>query len=159
MFLRLAADLVLRCLLAVSVTAGVAVALLDEGVFLRTEPSARVTESTFGVFTECGALVASNRVPLVVGQTFGWRIEVPDGQSVVWQEQLILPEAPLSWSGSHFIDISDDGTTALTAGADVPFEGVLEHGFQITEGDPAGDYELRLWIDGRLHDRVVFHVE
>jgi hypothetical protein len=159
MHLRLAADLLTRSLLALTVSLGVASILVDEGTFLHVEPSARVASSSFGAWTPCGQFVATDRVPLVAGQGFGWHLDVPDGQPVVWHEQLILPAAPAEWSGAQFVDISDDGRVATTAGVDVPYEGGLEHGWSITEGDPAGDYELRLWVDGRLHERFFFRVE
>jgi hypothetical protein len=159
MHLRLAADLVVRSALAFSLSVGLAAVFVDEGMFLHVQPSARVAATSFGVWTECGHLVVTDRVPLSVGQSFGWQIDIPDGQPVVWREELILPVAPSTWSGAHFVDVSDDGRVATTAGVDEPWEGVLEHGWQITEGDPAGDYELRLWIDGRLHEQFFFRVE
>jgi hypothetical protein len=146
MHLRLAADLVFRSLLALSVS-------------VRVEPSARVASSTFGTWAPCGGFVATDRIPLSPGQGFGWHIDVPDGRPVVWHEELILPAAPAIWSGAYFVDISDDGRVATTAGVDVPFEGSIEHGWSITEGDPSGEYELRLWIDGQLQDRFFFTVE
>ncbi|MBM4279387.1 MAG: hypothetical protein FJ137_01045 [Deltaproteobacteria bacterium] len=159
MHLRLAADLVLRSSLALGVSVGVAQVLVDEGVFLHAEASPRVASAEFGVWTGCNDFLATEHVPLAVGQSFGWHIDVPDGRPVVWHEELVLPEAPASWSGAHFVEISDDGRVATTAGVDVPWEGSIEHAWSITEGDPAGEYELRLWIDGRLHERFFFQVE
>ncbi len=159
MTLRLAADLTLRSLVALFVSLGVASTLVEQGTFLTPEPSVRVTSSSFGTWSLDDAFPSTDRIPLVAGGTFGWRVVVPDGRPVVWHEELILPEAPAQWSGGGFVDISDDGRIAWTAGVDAPWEGVLEHGWAITEGDPAGEYELRLWIDGRLHDRFFFRVE
>jgi hypothetical protein len=159
MYLRIAADLTARSLLALTVSVGVAGVLVDGDFFLREQPSARVTGTEFGSWTPCGTFVAADRVPLAVGETFGWQIEVPDGRPVVWREELVLPAPPSQWSGAHFIDISDDGRVATTAGVDVPWDGVIEHAWSITEGDPPGEYELRLWIDGRLHERFTFVVE
>jgi hypothetical protein len=159
MHLRLAADILLRSALALGVSFGVASALVDGGVFLHVEPSARVASSTFGLWTACGDLIATEHVPLSPGQEFGWQIDVPDGRPVVWHEELILPAAPAEWSGAQFVDISEDGRVATTAGVDVPFEGSIEHTWSITEGDPAGDYELRLWVDGQLQARDFFRVE
>jgi hypothetical protein len=157
--LRLAADLLLRSVLVLSISLGVA-ALLDDQQG-RPEPGlgARVTAAEFGTWTRCNDFVATADVPLVEGQTFGWRIAVPDGRPVSWQEELILPAAPAVWSGAHFVAVSDDGRIATTSGAALPWEGSIEHAWSITEGDPAGDYELRLWIDGRLHERFFFRVE
>ena len=159
MYLRLAADLTLRSLLALSVSVGVASALVDSDVFLRTQPSARVAQSSFGSWTPCGAFDVTDHVKLSTGEAFGWRLEVPDGRPVVWREELILPSAPAEWSGAYLIDVSDDGRVATTAGVDVPWDGVIEHAWSITAGDPPGEYELRLWVDGRLHERFFFHVE
>jgi hypothetical protein len=159
MHLRLAADLLLRSALALGVSIGVASVLVDSGAFVHVAPSARVASATFGTWTDCGALVATDHIPAVAGQSFGWRIHVPDGRPVVWHEQLILPAAPAEWSGARFVDISDDGRVATTASVDVPFDGVIEQGWTITEGDPVGDYELRLWVDGQLHERFFFRVE
>jgi hypothetical protein len=159
MYLRLAADLTARSLLALTVSLGVASALVDGEVFLRTEPSVRVSSAAFGSWTPCGAFLPADRVELVPGATFGWHVEIPDGRPVVWREELVLPAAPAQWSGAHFIDISDDGRVATTAGVDVPWGGVIEHTWSITDGDPPGEYELRLWIDGRLHERFRFVVE
>ena len=49
--------------------------------------------------------------------------------------------------------------TAVTAGVDTPWNGELAHAWSITDGDPPGDYELRLWVDGRLHEIYRFHVQ
>jgi len=159
MHLRLASDLFLRSLLGFSVALAVAGLLQDERFFLVEHPSARVAATQFGVYNDCEGFVQTTSVPLVVGETFSWRIAVPDGQPVAWREELVLPEAPLTWSGAHFVDIRDDGKVAVTAGIDVPWDGVIEHAWSITDGDPKGDYELRLWVDGALHEVFRFHVE
>lgn len=158
MHIRLASDLFFRSFLGFGVAVAVAAFLQNEGV-LFTHPSARVATTSFGIYDGCDDFVATDDVPLAVGQTFAWRVSVPDGQPVAWREELVLPSAPMTWSGAHFVDIRDDGRVAVTAGVDVPWEGAVEHAWSITEGDPAGDYELRLWIDGELHEVFDFHVE
>ncbi len=158
MHLRLACDLFLRSFLGFGVALAVATTLHDPRFELFAHPSDRVAVTEFGVVDDCDGFSATRVVPLEVGQTFGWRLQVPDGQPVAWREELILPEAPAQWSGAHFVDIREDGRVAVTAGIDVPYEGVMGHGWSITEGDPAGRYELRLWIDGVLHDSFAFDV-
>ncbi len=159
MHLRLAADLLFRSwfVLASSMMIAGALQTTDFIRLLDHHPSPRVTSSEFGVH-ECGGFSPTTEVQLIPGETFGWRLMVPDGQPVAWREELVLPERPAQWSGVGFIDIRDEGRTAVTAGVDVPWEGELSHAWVVTEGDPPGDYELRLWVDGRLHDVYRFRV-
>lgn len=160
MHLRLAADLMFRSWFALAVALGVASVVHDSDTFrlMDVRPSSRVVDTEFGVFGECG-LTPSTYVPWAVGEAFGWSVQVPDGQPVAWREELVLPSAPQEWSGSNFVDIKDDGRTAVTAGVDLPFDGELAHAWRLDDGDPPGDYELRLWIDGNLHQIFRFRVE
>jgi len=159
MHIRLASDLFFRSFLGFGVAVAVASFLEGESVLLFEQPNERVAATAFGAYTDCGEFVPTTDIQLVVGETFAWRIAVPDGGPVAWREELILPNAPLQWSGAHFVDIRDDGRVAVTAGIDHPLGGVVEHAWSITEGDPAGDYQLRLWIDGDLHQVIDFHVQ
>ena len=159
MHTRLVADLLFRSLLGFGVAVVVSAALQGESVFLVEQPSARVAATAFGIYDDCAGFTTTTQVPLQPGQTFSWRLAVPDGQPVAWREELILPEAPLQWSGAHFVDIRDNGKVAVTAGVDLPYDGVVEHAWAITPGDPAGRYELRLWIDGDLHQVFRFDVQ
>jgi hypothetical protein len=160
MHLRLAADLLFRSwfVLATSIMVAGALQGTDFIRLLEQHPSPRVASSEFGIH-ECGGFLPTTDVPLIPGETFGWRLTVPDGQPVAWREELVLPAAPAVWSGAGFIDIRDDGRTAVTAGVDVPWQGELSHAWVVTEGDPPGDYELRLWVDGRLHEIYRFRVQ
>jgi hypothetical protein len=160
MHLRLAADLMFRSWFALAIALGVANVLHDSDTFrlMDVQPSTRVVATEFGVFDECG-LSAATRVRWAVGESFGWSVLVPDGQPVAWREELVLPSAPQSWSGSNFVDIKDHGRTAVTAGVDIPFDSTLAHAWRLDAGDPPGDYELRLWIDGNLHQVFHFRVE
>jgi hypothetical protein len=159
MHLRLAADLLFRSWFSLATALLVASVVHDSDVFrlMDIQPSERVTTTEFGVY-DCGGFVRTTEVDLMEGETFGWRLEVPDGQPVMWREELVLPSAPLRWSGANFVGIKDDGRTAVTAGVDLPFDGGLAHAWNITDGDPPGDYELRLWVDGQLHDIFRFTV-
>lgn len=160
MHLRLAADLLFRSWFSLAVAVGVASVIHDSDSFrlFDVQPSQRVTDTTFGVY-DCEGFVPTTSVAYVDGETFGWRVIVPDGQPMAWREELVLPSAPESWSGAHFVDIKDNGRTAVTAGVDIPWEGEIAHAWNITDGDPPGDYELRLWLDGALHRVFKFHVE
>jgi len=160
MHLRLAADLLFRSWFVLA-SALVVASVVHDKDFIRlldVQPSDRVAQTEFGVY-DCGGLTPTTEIALVPGETFGWRLDVPDGRAVMWREELVLPSAPAQWSGANFIDIKDNGRTAVTAGIDLPYRGALSHAWSITEGDPPGDYELRLWVDGQLHEIFRFHVE
>ncbi len=159
MHLRLAADLLFRSWFVLASALVVASAVHDHDFvrLLNVQPSERVVQTNFGVY-ECGDFNVTDEVALIPGETFGWRLDVPDGRPVMWREELVLPSAPLQWSGANFVDIKDGGRTAVTAGIDMPFMGTLAHAWSITDGDPPGEYELRLWIDGSLHEVFHFHV-
>ena len=160
MHLRLAADLLLRSWFALAVALGVASVVHDSDTFrlFDVQPNARVSGTVFGVY-DCEGFTATSNVAWAEGATFGWRVRVPDGQPIAWREELVLPSAPTSWSGANFIDIKDQGRTAVTAGVDMPFDGELAHVWSVTAGDPPGAYELRLWLDGQLHQVFQFNVQ
>jgi hypothetical protein len=159
MHLRLAADLLFRSWFALASALVVASLVHDSDFFrlLDVQPSDRVANSEFGVYG-CDGFTRTTEVDLVPGETFGWRLEVPDGRPVMWREELVLPSAPMQWSGANFVDIKDGGRTAVTAGIDMPYDGVMAHAWNITDGDPPGEYELRLWVDGQLHEIFRFQV-
>jgi hypothetical protein len=75
--------------------------------------------AVFGIVDGRGAFVPTDVVPLVVGQEFGENLEV-----------------------------TDNGLVGVTERTERARGGVLEHGWIITEGDPAGPYELQLFVDG-----------
>lgn len=163
MYARLTADLLTRCILAVGVTLTVAGLIHqhtdDDSGFAQLNISDRVAQTEFGVYG-CHGFAHGDQVPLIHGQTFAWRVWVPDGGPVSWREELVLPSPPAEWSGANFIEFRDDGRTAVTAGFDEPLaDGIIEHAWSITDGDPPGDYELRLWIDGSLHQVFRFQVQ
>ncbi len=146
---RIAADLICRSLLCFGIAAVVA-------GFVRapTPPRASCVQSdetaaVFGAFDDEGDLIPSDVIPLVPGQQFGWRVAVDDSFPHTWREVLITPAAPREWLGSDLI-ITDDGKVGVTERTEAATNGLLEHAWTITDGDPAGQHELQVYVDGHL---------
>lgn len=148
-------DLVNRTALCIGIAAAV------YSVTVRTEappqntPTPAVVE--LGILDEGGDFVETNVVPLAIGQEFGWRLHVDDGQEHTWREVLIAPAAPREWLGDDLF-VAGNGTMGITERTEQARGGLLGHGWTITEGDPAGPYVMHLFLDGELVDTLRFVV-
>jgi hypothetical protein len=155
---RVAADLVTRSLLCFGIAAFVANAVRT-GPAYEPDIGGCATQEvvTFGVVDDMGELTATDVVPLVAGQQFGWHIDVGDQGLHTWREVLITPAAPREWVGSD-LTIVDEGKVGITERTDVAAGGSLSHAWTITDGDPAGPHIVEVWLDGRLVKRVPFTI-
>ncbi|HEY4223198.1 MAG TPA: hypothetical protein VGO62_17695 [Myxococcota bacterium] len=146
---RLAADLVCRSLLCFGI-AGAVAGFMHAPLAASAPPVVPEQPSAvFGAFDECGDLVQTDLIPLVPGQEFGWRMPVADTFPHSWREVLITPNAPREWIGAD-LAITDDGKVGVTERTEAPIDGVLEHSWTVTDGDPAGQHEMQLYVDGTL---------
>ena len=157
---RLAADLLVRSLLCFGIAAGVAGFLRGPADFADladlADPNVRCTRdaaadsfAVFGAYDDMGDLVPADVIPLVPGQEFGWHLAVDDTFAHTWREVLITPAAPREWVGAD-LTITDEGRVGVTERSEVAVNGILEHAWTITDGDPAGQHEIQLYLDGRL---------
>lgn len=125
----------------------------------------RVEAALFGVempTNDEGQLVfvETERVPLVTGATFGWRIKLRDDSQVVQlREELELPAAPHVWRHTEDTLITSDRTTAITERSLHPRDGWIENAWSFTDGDPAGRYKLRVYLDGQLVKEFSFFAD
>jgi hypothetical protein len=154
---RLVADLAARSLLCFGIAAAVASFLRDPVPPAPPTSSCEDTYAQFGAVDRDGDLTVTDVIPLVPGQEFGWRVAVDDTFAHTWREVLITPAAPREWIGSDLV-ITNDGTVGVTERSEVAVNGVLEHAWTITDGDPAGAHELQLYLDGRLVNTFRFVV-
>jgi hypothetical protein len=144
--MRVFADLFARTALCLSVTSAVVAFLYHPTV---VPENARDTRIELGLFLDDGRFVPTDVVPLEVGTTFGWRLHVTDDRPVSWHEELTAPAPPREWLGDDFV-VVDSGRTAISDHTVAPVDGVIEHAWIITEGDPAGMHELRVFVDDAL---------
>ena len=129
------------------------------------EAAPLVDDARFGVEMPIGggaltALVQTERVPLIPGTTFGWRVHLGEARSFVkLREELILPAAPHLWRHTASTRISQDRRVAVTEELLTPSDGWLGNGWAITEGDPPGEYVLRVYLDDHPIDSFRFLVD
>lgn len=125
---------------------------------IRIAPDLVIRRAQFGVLESDAEgedrFRATRELPAEDGTTFGWRIEVETTrESLHWQEHLRLPRPPADWGDvedDEDIAISKDGRSAAAQGDELVEEGVVDRFYwSLATGDPAGDYELDLAIEGR----------
>lgn len=164
---------VLRTLLVASLMAATSWAVVDN--VLSGSPCAcpgeeraqhpRLDAALFGVEMPAGDeggsfFVETDRIPLVTGATFGWRVRLNDGASRVrLREELELPAAPRIWRHTDDTFITADRTTAVTDRVARPVDGWLENSWAFTDGDPEGRYTLRIYLDDELVKTFDFYAD
>ena len=107
--------------------------------------------------------VAAREVPAEDGQVFGWRVEVTTTRETLhWQEHLKMPRAPLDWGDAADdpdVLISGDGRSVAAQGEDAIEDSRLSRFYwALAPGDPAGEYELDLAVEGRTVGHFAFRV-
>jgi hypothetical protein len=138
----------------------------------RKPHSYQVISAKVGVFTtstpEDFSFTAATAVPLVVGQPFGWVIQLRTHQSnptptVKMREELILPDFPVTWGATDTTGtrtVSDDSRVASTDFEIQPdTAGLLYRVWSIADGDPPGRYVFKLYIEGKLVKELGFEVK
>lgn len=135
---------------------------------LRVAADLVVKRVQFGIFRPDASgedeFVPATEVPAEDGQAFGWVVEVETSrESLHWQEHLRLPKEPADWGDAASdpdITIAADGRTAVAQGDDViDDDGTLTRSYwSLAIGDPAGDYEMDVAVEGRAVGHFAFHV-
>lgn len=120
-----------------------------------------VEQAQFGTYSKEGEFTAAKTVPLVVGQSYGWKVKLnqlkPDAK-VKWKEEFVLPATPKEWGGSQGA-VSKDKRTNVTEREDVPIDGWIGHAWSVAEGDPPGKYTMNVFINDTLVKTFKFQVK
>ena len=105
---------------------------------------------------------ATDKIPLVAGQAYGWRLKLRTKREVVaLREEFRLPVAPKSWNSSipeAEFRVSPDGRTGVTLADAVLVDGALMNAWTVVEGDPPGAHVIRLYLEGKLVRTFKFEV-
>ena len=107
-------------------------------------------------------IIPAGNIPLVVGQTYGWRLHFRTTRNILaLREELILPAEPKEWGsdGEPEFKVSPDGKIAKTEGPVALTDGMIQHSWSVAPGDPSGGYEIRVFIEGQLVRTFKFKVE
>jgi len=126
-----------------------------------------IADAQFGIYKEASngqkTFVASNTVPLNVGQVYGWKISLKTSRSrIKWREEFKLPAKPKTWGDAeakNLYKISQDRTLSTTEQEVSPKNGKIGHTWSVASGDPNGEYEMRVYIEDVLVETFRFHVE
>lgn len=107
--------------------------------------------------------VPTREIPPDDGQAFGWVVEVDTTrESLHWQEHLKLPQPPADWGDAatdEDVIIAADGRSAVAQGDDMIEDGELSRFYwTLAAGDPAGEYEMDVAVEGRSVAHFSFHV-
>lgn len=145
--------------LPLRVMACLAIACLAIAACNRTTPDVVITQATFGVYRTAqpgrSAFEASDVVPFVAGQQYGWLIRLDTSRPHVhWREELILPSAPKTWGSERvgYRTIAADNRSIVTERDVRTDSGYIFNAWKIEPGDPAGRYTLTVSIqDGPSH--------
>jgi hypothetical protein len=107
--------------------------------------------------------VPTKEIPAEDGQAFGWVVEVDTTRaSLHWQEHLRLPGPPADWGDAATdpdIVIAADGRSVVAQGDDLVEDGELSRFYwALAPGDPAGDYEMDIAVEGKPVGHFAFRV-
>lgn len=107
--------------------------------------------------------VPGKEIPAEDGQAFGWVVEVDTTRdSLHWQEHLKLPQPPADWGDAatdNDVIIAADGRSAVAQGDDLIEDGELSRFYwSLAAGDPAGEYEMDVAVEGRAVAHFSFRV-
>ena len=107
--------------------------------------------------------VPSKEIPAEDGQAFGWVVEVDTTRaSLHWQEHLRLPGPPADWGDAASdpdIVIAADGRSVVAQGDDLVEDGELSRFYwALAPGDPAGEYEMDIAVEGKPVGHFAFRV-
>ena len=115
------------------------------------QPTQRVI---FVTLTENAEFRETQRVPLVVGQSYGWMLKVKHQDTVVWKEVFTLPSTPKVWgekeatSNINVIHKSEQPVKSDIFGKE--YYGFVSNMWSVAEGDPAGVYNFKIFHDDVL---------
>ena len=124
-------------------------------------------QAQFGWFVPDAAgntsFVETRSIPNTPGQSFGWVIEVGAvSDPIWWTEQLMLPEAPASWGeleSQANVSISRDRRTITTRDESEAIDGLIYNMWKVIEGDPSGQYSIRVTLSDGRSAEFLFAVE
>jgi hypothetical protein len=134
---------------------------------LRVGADLVIKRAQFGILETDAAgaenFLATKEVPAEDGQTFGWVVEVDTTRpSLHWQEHLRLPAPPADWGDAASdpdVVISADGRSVVAQGDDLVEDGELSRFYwALAPGDPAGEYEMDIAVEGKQIGHFAFRV-
>lgn len=134
---------------------------------LRVAADLVVKRAQFGILETTSEgeehFVPAKEIPAEDGQVFGWVVDVETSRaSLHWQEHLKLPRPPADWGDAASdpdVLIAADGRSVASQGDDLVEDGELSRFYwALAPGDPAGDYEMDVAVEGKPVAHFAFRV-
>jgi hypothetical protein len=138
---------------------------------LAPAPECKVISSEFGTMDQSGNFTAATEVPLLPGQAYGWRIKVEPASGIVhWKEEFKLPAVPATWGGNKpgdslappnqdLQEVQADGKVCVSERDSLVVDGIVSNFWTVAKGDPLGQYEMRVFVEGKLVQTFVFKLK
>lgn len=150
----------------VKAPAGIFSTLLDKGAEGAEPPDpAKLEKREFGVVVDRDGPSKDWLIhPVVVipnlpGVQYMWKLKTNFKAPVFVREEFILPEAPSTWKvRSTSAQLIDGGRECVMESFQPVDEGWVGHAWTVSPGDPAGLYEIRISLNGKLAHKFVFNV-
>ena len=116
-----------------------------------------------GLETKAPRFERAKKVPLKPGTSFGWLVELKTRKPrIKWREEFALPAAPKTWGPTEKQDrrrISEDKKVSVIEREVEPERGLIFNFWTLAEGDPAGRYTFRIFVEGVRVATFEFDVE
>ena len=98
---------------------------------------------------ELPRFIPTDRVDMIVGESYGWRLNVRTTRpTVVFRERVTLPSPARSWGVTHETIVAGDRASAVTTSrVAVPAHGIVDHIWTFSAGDPRGLYRFDVAVD------------
>jgi hypothetical protein len=123
----------------------------------------QIVSAEFGVFGSAEGQPAfrrTDRVSLAAKESYGWIIAVKtDKPTVHWREEFTLP-AKASWGTADDgrTKVARTGKTAVTERNEAPVNGVIINAWSVADGDPTGQYLIKVNVDDAPTQTFKFEV-
>lgn len=121
-----------------------------------------VAVAEFGLFEKyigTDEFTQTDKVPLEKGQQYGFRLYLRgDGRSLPMKVEVEAPSAPKTWGEeTEDLKISADGRVASHESM-APTEKLVEQLWEVADGDPEGEYQIRVFVSDQLIKTFKFTV-
>lgn len=103
---------------------------------------------------------ASNTVPRVVNQNYGWVMKLNRRSGKVRVlERMTMPEAPKTWGagGQPYGTSTDRKTISLDVTLTI-YDGTISKSWDVAKGDPPGRYQISAFIENSMPVQFEFDV-
>ena len=87
-------------------------------------------------------------------------MDIPNAKGgILVREELRLPGPPKIWATDGVTEISQGGKVAITERCVFPNNGSISQFWSLSPGDPKGEYQIRVSINGQLTETFLFQVQ